>query len=144
MRLEAPAKRGITTSKIVLNAGKAANLQNQSESNSNWVIEESKEEVDDTLSSFVSKDYMLEEHEEEKKVQVVNNTNFVRQTLNVAGYKRSKFINDSNNFHRKDSEETKHLNYPQSINGHSEVNSMMSDDIDDEEFEKKFKNKLAR
>ena len=145
MKLEAPSKQANLTSNAGPNSVKIINQVNQPMFFENSVIRESKEDAEDSFSSFVSKDYMLEEPEEEKKVHIPHNTNFVRQTFNVSPYKRSSNVVDSNNnFHRKDSEETKHLLNPQSNQEQSELNSLTSDEIDDEEFERKFKNKLMR
>lgn len=145
MKLEGPSKQANLATNSGSNSVKIMNLANQPVSFANPAIRESKEDAEDSFSSFVSKDYILEEPEEEKKVHIPNNTNFLRQTLNISPYKRSNNIVDSNNnFHRKDSEETKHLLNPQSNQEQSELNSLTSDEIDDEEFERKFNNKLMR
>ena len=86
----------------------------------------------------MSKDLLLEDPEEEKKTQALNNVNYKRQQLNVSPYRKSNLTEGQNNFHRKDSEITKHLNCPPSIQEQSENNSSISDVIDDEEFERKF------
>ena len=136
MKLEAPIKKNISVPNNLQFSNREPITNNLDADEINNVIEESKDE--ESWSSYLSKDLLLEDPEEEKKTQAFNNVNYKRQQLNVSPHRKSNLTEGQNNFHRKDSEITKHLNCPPSIQEQSENNSSISDVIDDEEFERKF------